>query len=717
MTDFSLFVSSTEDGRNAMQLQVDGMHCASCAWRIESALAELPDVDARVNFSTERLSVRWDGTRERANDLAAHVESLGFRVAPFDSASKHEQETQEETFLLRCLAVSGFASGNLMIFSLALWFSGGDAMGTATRDLMHWIMAAISLPTIVYAGRPFFYSAWEALRNRHTNMDVPISLAVTLAAIMSLHETIRHGPYVYFDASVMLLFFLIIGRYLDKKARGRAREAAQGLLAMLEGSATILENGATKNIVIRDIRQGMRLLVAAGEKIAADGVVAKGASEIDSSFVTGETLPRTIASGDKVYAGMINLAAPVEIDVSAASDKSLLADIVNLLEKAEQGQATYVRLADRVAGFYTPAVHALAALTFLGWWMLAGSPWQVALLHATAVLIITCPCALGLAVPVVQVLASSRLFKKGLLLKSGNALEKLADIDTVIFDKTGTLTLGSPVLIEDPNITNSDLQLAASMAAHSKHPLAKALTGSWDGRLLDLAVREVTACGLETEYKGRMVRLGKRSWCGDAAGAADEMMELWLNDGTGKSVRFTFSDRLRQDAEHVVRRLKSKGLRVVLLSGDRKAVAAHIAEQAGISEFHGDTTPVDKTRMIEDEVKNGHRVLMVGDGLNDAPALAAATVSMSPASAADITQNAADMVFRGTLLEPVITALQTSVRANRLVKENFALSLGYNVIAVPLAVLGLVTPLIAAIAMSSSSLLVIANSFRLNREN
>lgn len=714
-TDYACYAKTDDRGEYSIYLQVEGMRCASCAWRIESTLNGMEGVSARINFSTERLKINWQGEAGRANELAKTVEGLGFHVAPFDIVQKNTQDREEQKFLFRCLAVSGFAAGNLMIFSLALWFSTDGAMQPSTRDMMHWVMALIALPTVIYAGRPFFYSAWGVLKQGHTNMDVPISLAIVLASVMSVHETIRHGEYVYFDASVMLIFFLLIGRWLDIKARGRAGEAAAGLLAMLEGTATIVQDGKLQSIVIRDITPGMRLQVASGEKIAADGAIIQGISEVDTSLVTGETLPRAVKEGDKVYAGMVNLSAPVQVQVSAASDQSLLADIVALMEKAEQGQAQYVRLADRVAALYTPVVHMLALATFIGWWWLMAAPWQEALLAATAVLIITCPCALGLAVPVVQVLASSRLFKKGMLLKSGNALEKLADIDTVVFDKTGTLTLGQPRLTNVSTIDSSALQLAASMAAQSRHPLAIAAAAAWEGDTLALEVTEVPAHGLEAAYNGHTVRLGKRDWCGNADAPADDRLEMWLNDGAHPPVRLTFADTLREDAAATVSALQRDGFRMLLLSGDRTAVAEAIAAEVGIGEARGGLSPVDKAEMIEAMLKSGQRVLMVGDGLNDAPALASASVSMSPSSAVDITQNAADIIFRGDSLAPVLTAIRTATQAQTLVKQNFGLSLAYNALAVPLAILGHVTPLIAAIAMSASSLLVIGNSFRLGR--
>ncbi|HEU5046455.1 MAG TPA: heavy metal translocating P-type ATPase [Rickettsiales bacterium] len=714
--DFSSFVQpGKEEDSHSINLMVEGMRCASCAWRIESALNSEHDVNARVNLSTNRMVLNWKGDTARGNALVAKAADLGFKFLPFDASSQNNAEANEERFLLKCIAVAGFAAGNIMLFSFALWSTSRDAMGPATSDLIHWISAMIALPAVAYSGRPYFASALKALRSFHTNMDVPISLAVLLAAGMSLFETVRRGPYVYFDSSVMLLFLLLVGRYLDKRARGKARAAAQDLLAMMQGTATLREGDKTRSIAIRDILPGMRLLVAAGEKVAADGIVAKGVSDIDTSLITGETVPQRAAEGQKLFAGMINISAPLELTVSAASEQSLLADIVRLMENAEQGQAKYVRVADKVAGYYTPVVHLLAGGTFLFWVFAMGIAWQPALMIATTVLIITCPCALGLAVPAVQVVASSFLFKKGMLLKSGDALERLAVIDTVVFDKTGTLTLGKPQLENAGSYMLQDLQLAASLAAHSKHPLSRAIHQAWNGELLKLTIQEVPGDGLSAEYQGKNVRLGRRGWCGDESASQDAALELWLNTSEKSPVRFTFTDILRPDAADVVREFKRRGCNIVLLSGDREPAVKAVAQALEIADFTAHITPLDKSSRIHALKEKGAKVLMVGDGLNDAPALAAADVSISPSSAIDITQNAADVVFQGEHLMPVIDALHIARTSGRLVKQNFVLSFLYNIIAVPLAIAGQVTPLIAALAMSSSSIIVIANALRLNR--
>ncbi|NBX03005.1 MAG: cadmium-translocating P-type ATPase [Alphaproteobacteria bacterium] len=707
------FITPTEDGMLSLNLLVDGMHCPSCVAIIEGALKKQEDVTrARLNLSTRRLNVVWNGAASRGDAFVQMINAMGYRAVPFDPATAETAEKKEEKFLLRCLAVAGFASGNLMLFSVPMWSSDAVEMGQATRTMFQWVQGLIAMPAIAYCGLPFYRSAWRALKEKHTNMDVPISVAVILATIMSLFETITHGLHAYFDSAVMLLFFLIIGRYLEARARGRARSAAHDLLQMMTGFATQLkDDGTHETIALSDIKEGMILLVAAGEKVGADGQIISGISELDTSLITGETLPQKVQAGAQVFAGTINISAPLTLRVTKAGENSLLAQIVRLMETAEQSQARYVTLADMISSWYTPVVHLLALATFIGWLWLGGAPWQVALLYAATVLIITCPCALGLAVPVVQVLASGKLMRGGVLLKSGSALERLAGITHVAFDKTGTLTLGKPALLNKENYDAQTLQLAASMASYSKHPLSRALAAAYDGALLPIDVSEVPGNGLEATG----VRLGKASWCGVEQVESDAtQLELWLAQEGKDPVRFAFSDALRSDAPQVVQSLLAAGLDVRLLSGDRAEAVRDAAQKAAIVQFEAALSPLEKSQRLETLKENGARVLMVGDGLNDAPSLALASVSMSPASAMDITQNAADIVFQGDALAPVRVTLDTARFAQKLVKQNFLMAIAYNLVAIPLAVAGYVTPLVAAIAMSSSSLIVIANAMRLN---
>lgn len=703
------FIQSDPQGVHHLNLMVEGMHCPSCVSIIESALKKQPGVaQARLNLSTKRLNISWEGTKDLGDKWISLIQSMGYRAAAFDPETSESQEKREEKFLLRCLAVAGFASGNLMLFSIPLWTTDNVEMGEATRTMFQWIQAIIAIPALAYCGQPFYRSAWRALKEWRTNMDVPISVAVILATAMSVFETIHHGQHAYFDSAVMLLFFLLIGRYLESRARGRARSAAHDLLRMRTGTATaLLRDGSQQTLPISEIREGMTLLVATGEKIGADGDIITGESELDTSLITGETIPQRVRPGTHVFAGTINLASSITLRVTGAGERSLLADIVRLMETAEQSQARYVTLADKISGWYTPAVHALAAATFAGW-LYHGAPWQVALLYAATVLVITCPCALGLAVPVVQVLASGKLMRRGILLKSGSALERLAEITHVAFDKTGTLTVGRPQLLPG-TFSEQHLQLAASLAAHSRHPLSQALVQAYKGPLLTLEVCEIPGFGLEAGG----IRLGRSGWCGPDDNT-DSLPSLWLAVKGEPPVRFTFQDQLRQDARSLVASLQREGLPVSLLSGDRPEVVAQVAQECGIHDYTAALSPVDKCTRLNTLKNSGARVLMIGDGLNDAPSLASAYASMSPSSAMDITQNAADIVFQGESLAPVRLALDTSHFAQKLVKQNFFLAIAYNAVAIPLAVAGYVTPLVAAIAMSSSSLIVIANAMRLN---
>jgi len=598
------------------------------------------------------------------------------------------------------------------MISIGLWSEEVEFMGVATQDFLHWISVIIALPAIIYSGRPFFFSSINALKKRHANMDVPISLAIILASMMSLFETINHGEHIYFDSAVMLLFFLLIGRYLDIRAKGKAKESAKALLAKLHGTATVLLHGKRHNIPIRDIKEGMTILIAPGESIPVDGVVLKGVSEVDMSLITGETIPNLVNKGDAVFAGTINIASAFQLTASKASQESLLGEIVTLMERSERSKSRFVRIADKAASIYTPTVHVMALLTFLGW-LVFGQTWQLALLNAVTVLIITCPCALGLAVPVAQVLAGSRLFKSGILLKSGDALEKLAGIDTVILDKTGTLTLGRPELI-DKDYKESHLQIAASLAVNSKHPLSQAISMAYSGELLGVNnIEEFPGFGIQAFVGDNEVKLGRRQWCGNENDKETDEIELWLSINNEK-VCFKFIDVLRKDAKDTVKYFQNVGYKVILLSGDSNKIVSNIAKKVGITDYHGEVSPIDKCEYIEKLKKKGSKILMVGDGLNDAPSLSLADVSMSPSSAIDITQNTADIVFQGIVLRPIIKTIVVAKQAKKIIIENFMLAIFYNMIAIPFAVLGYVTPLIAAIAMSSSSLVVILNSFRLN---
>lgn len=717
-TGLAQWIHQTGENSQSIDLLVPTIHCGGCIKRIEDSYAALDGVTkARVNLSTKRLTLEWKPDKVSAKQMIDVVTDLGYDARPFDISQSGEKDSDKAgRELLRALAVAGFAAANIMLLSVSVW---AGAQGT-TRELFHWLSALVAMPTVIYAGRPFFRSAINALSHMHLNMDVPISLAVILASGMSLYETINRGHETYFDAAVTLLFFLLAGRYLDHMMREKARSAVSQLLSLHATGATIIDkDGEHQFVSVSDLAPGMVIFVAAGERLPVDGEVITGSSDVDRSLVTGESLPETMQPGMKLEAGVMNLTGALEVRVTAVGKNTFLGEVIKLMEAAEQGKARYMRIADRAAQIYAPAVHLLAGLTFLGWMWWSGGNWHISIFTAIAVLIITCPCALGLAVPAVQIVASGMLFRRGILVKDGAALERMSDIDTVVFDKTGTLTSGELVMEDNTTADAKSLSIAMALAASSLHPLSKALhkTLSSNGiRPAELSgLTEVPGRGVEAVWQGKKVKMGEAAWCGHTlSNSSDDTNSIVALSVDGQmATEFRFKDSLRSGAKTTVSRLIEKNINVVVLSGDRAPAVADIAGKLQIKDFHSAMTPAGKVKFIEDQIATGRKVLMVGDGMNDAPSLAAATASMAPSSASDIGRTAADMVFTRSDLYAVIDALDVSKRSTRHVVQNFMLAIAYNLVAIPLAIFGLASPLLAAIAMSSSSIVVTLNALRL----
>jgi len=679
--------------------------------RAERVLSAHPAVrTARVNLTLKRA--RIVATPETVPDtLITALAEAGIVAHELDPDTIAATATDRAgRDLLMRLGVAGFASMNVMLLSIAVWTGAEDA----TRDLFHWISAAIALPAIVFAGRPFYRNAWQALRAGRLNMDVPITLAIALAAGTSLFETAKSGEHAYFDAALMLTFFLLAGRYLDHRTRVAARSAAEELAALEVPRVTRLTGVGEETVPLARVGVGDRVLVRPGGRVPVDGVVLDGASELDRSPLTGETVPARVLAGDPVAAGELNLTGPLVVRVTAAGQDSSLHALTDLVAVAESGRARYSSLADRAAKLYAPGVHILAALAFIGWFA-ATRDLRTALNIAAAVLIITCPCALGLAVPAVTTAASGRLFRRGLLIKSATALERLAAVDIVVFDKTGTLTEGVPELDAPDTHPGSALALAAALGRGSAHPLAQALVRAAEAsglapvRVHDL--REVPGYGVEAMCGGVLVRLGRGDWVG-AEPSGGTLATTWLKLGDAPPHAFRFTDQLRPGAAQAVAGLRRAGLDVHLLSGDGTVAVADLAGRVGITQWSAGVTPAGKAAAVAALDTAGRRVLMVGDGLNDTAALAAAHVSASPASALDAARVASDMVLLGRDLSTLVEAHDVARKATRRIGENFRIATIYNIVAVPLAVAGLATPLIAAAAMSASSITVSLNALR-----
>jgi len=717
--DLSVFVSHRDGGIASMELAVDGIRCAGCMQAIENGLGREPAIlGARVNLALKRVSVEWREALLKPEAVVDKLGALGFKAYPFVPERQEEGAASEEKRLLRGLGVAGFASMNIMLLSVSVWSGNSGDLDPTTRDFFHWLSALIALPTAAYAGRPFFESALRALRARAVNMDVPITIGVVLALAMSVAETWNHGHHAYFDGVVMLLFFLLIGRYLDQLMRRRTRDLAGNLAALKAETATRLSaDGSWTSVPIAAIRPDDRVIVRPGERVSVDGIVETGRSELDQSLVTGETAPVAVGLGERVHAGTLNLTGALTVRVEAAGQGTLLDEIDRLMSQAVGSRSRYVRLSDRAARLYAPVVHTLSAVTFLGWLLVGGLVWPQALMIAVTVLIITCPCALGLAIPAVQVVAASALFRRRIMLKEGDALERLAEADIAVFDKTGTLTLPEPDILNAEALPTERRAEIGALAAASHHPLAQALSRALGSLPAHADVREERGQGLSVMLEGEELRLGSVAFCGAETDAAPVMAAhssasfIAYSRGAYRTV-LALGQKLRPEARQTIDALRAAGLEIAILSGDRPEAVAPIAAELGIDHVQAGLLPGDKLNLLDGMAAKGRKVLMVGDGLNDAPALAGAHVSVSPVSATHLAQAAADIVFLGEGLKPVADALAIARKARGLMLENLWFAVLYNAVAVPVAMAGLATPLIAAAAMSGSSLVVTLNALR-----
>lgn len=689
---------------NETVLIVPGMHCAGCMAKVEQGMRQLPAVvEARVNLSARQVRVSHDPAVS-APELVEALEAIGFASQP-----RLEEDVELPSAvkpLLAPLAVAGFASMNVMLLSVSVW-SGADG---GTRWMFHALSALIGVPATAYAGWPFFASAWSALRRLRTNMDVPITIGILLATALSLYETVTGGHTAWFDGTLMLLFFLLAGRTLDAAMRDRARAGVGALLRQAApGAMVVAPDGKLDWAAARDLAPGMLMRVASGERLAADGTIAVGETLLDQSLLTGESAPVAARTGDAVHAGTLNLTAPIDVRVTASGQDTSLAEIARLMEAAGQGRSTYVRLADRAARLYAPAVHTLALAAFAGW-MLAGAGLYQSTVIAIAVLIITCPCAIGLAVPVAQVVASGALMRAGILVKDGSALERLAAIDRALIDKTGSLTLGRavPHAASLAALSADEARIALSLASHSRHPLSRALSealvaaGHAAVPLRD--IREAPGQGVFALWNGQPVSL-RRPERADGVAVALDIAER-------PARLIPYADVVRPDCREALAELAALDVQCTILSGDNARAVAEVARATGLT-GQASASPQDKTGAVLRLQNAGRKVLMVGDGLNDGPALAAADASIAPGTASDVGRQAADIVFLGDSLLALPRALKAARRTLGVVRQNFALAVGYNLLAVPLAIFGYVTPLIAAVSMAASSILVIANSLRL----
>jgi len=715
------FVRKQAGEMREASLILEGIVCAACVWLNERHVRALPGVvEFAVNYSTHRARVRWDNERIRLSDILEAISAIGYHAHPFDPGRQEQLYRKERKSALRRLAVAGLGMMQVMMLAVALYSGAHEGMDELLRLFLRWVSLLLTVPVVLYSAKPFFTSAWRDLRRRQLGMDVPVSLAIGSAFLASAWATAAGHGEIYFDSVTMFTFFLLAGRFLEMGARHRAGQAAEELVKLLPATAARLGEAGEERVPVSDLVAGDRVLVRPGESVPADGRITEGRSSVDESLLTGESLPQLREPGDRLVGGTVNNESPLVIQVEAVGEGTVLSAIVRLLDRAQTEKPAVARLADRVAGWFVAALLLLAA-GVAAWW------WQHDAAHAFAitlsVLVVTCPCALSLATPAAVTAASGALTRLGVLTTRGHALETLARATHVIFDKTGTLTEGR-LRLESVNLLGESdrghcLGLAAALEQASEHPIARALCAASDRLAPATDVIATPGLGIEGCIDGRRYRIGVAAYVAELQGHASgnaggsEPQGVVLGDQGGLLAHFGFADHLRARAAESVAGLKRLGLEVELLSGDREDAVRDVARELGIERYRARCRPQDKLARIKALQAEGAVVAAVGDGVNDAPVLAGAQVSLAMGSGTQLAHASADMVLLSEQLPHLVEAVRTSRRTLRVIRQNLAWALVYNLVAVPLASIGWVAPWMAAIGMSSSSLVVVVNALRL----
>ena len=702
-------------------LLMEGISCAACGWLIEKHLRTLPAVaEARLNLSNHRLHVRWADAQLPLSQILAELRHIGYAAHPYQADRASEQLASENRLALRQLGVAGLLWFQAMMATMATWPEFNIDLSPELHTILRWVALFLTTPIVFYSCAPFFKGAMRDLRTRHLTMDVSVSLAIGSAYIAGIWTSITGVGELYFDAVGMFALFLLAGRYLERRARERTAAATAQLVNLLPASCLRLDSdGQSERILLSELRVGERILVQPGSILPADGKIIDGQSSIDESLLTGEYLPQPRTLGDAVTAGTLNVEGALTVEVQALGQDTRLSAIVRLLDRAQAEKPRLAEIADRAAQWFLLLSLIAAAVIGLLWWQLdsARAFWIV-----LAMLVATCPCALSLATPTALTAATGTLHKLGLLLTRGHVLEGLNQIDTVIFDKTGTLTEGRLVLRSIRPLGALDneqcLSLAAALENRSEHPIARAF-----GRapLAAEDVHSTPGLGLEGVVGEQRLRIGQAPFACALSGAAlpsmpDEAGQwLLLADTQGPLAWFVLDDRLRDDAPALLAACKARGWRTLLLSGDSSPMVASVAAELGIDEARGGLRPDDKLQVLQQLHKEGRKVLMLGDGVNDVPVLAAADISVAMGSATDLAKTSADAVLLSNRLDALVQAFALARRTRRVIIENLLWAALYNGLMLPFAALGWITPVWAAVGMSISSLTVVLNALRLTR--
>ena len=726
------YVESLGEVRD-IHLLVEGIHCAACIWLIERTLGMLPGiVEVKANLANKRLHVRWNNARIKLSAIIKRLGEIGYAAVPFDPDTAEGAIKKQNRALLLRMAFAGFAMMNLMWISIAL-YSGADR--GEFRSMFHWIGFALATPTLFYSGWPFLRGAWTGLRQMHLTMDLPIAIGASTTYLYSIYVMVTGSSVgeVYYDTVVNFMFVILVGRFLEAKSKRQAVASTQRLLDLQPRVAHVIRGGEAQAVPIRTVKVDEQVLIKAGEKIPVDGVIIDGRSAVDEAMLSGESRPLKKTTGDHVSAGTINLESALRVQVTGVLRNTALGRIISLVEEAQASKAPIQCVADRIVPWFVAATLALASTTFL-WWL--NTDFELALMAATAVLIITCPCAFGLATPMAIAVASGLGARHGILIKNGAVLESLSSIRHFVFDKTGTLTEGKMQVraIHCYDLDESELlTIAARTEQFSEHVIARAILAEAERQDISINTEGVSnfsnqpGQGVSAAVDGRQVVIGTDAWLQSRQVSRQPLLQQQALELEQQGITcihiaidgeevgtIAVADRLRQDARQLINDLRAEGIKLTLLSGDRQQVAEAIADELGGMNVIAEVLPDQKDKVIQQLQQQGEQIAMVGDGVNDAPALTRADVGIAIGSGTDVSMESADIVLISDELHKVTLASKLSSRTLRTIRQNIGISITYNVIMVPLAMMGMITPLVAAVSMPMSSLAVIGNAARLH---
>jgi Cu2+-exporting ATPase len=720
------FVRDSDGHGKQASLILEGIVCAACVWLSERHVMQLPGVNRfQVNYSTHRAQVEWDDDQIKLSQILKAISEIGYRAHPLDPNRQEQLFKQERSQAIKRMAVAGFGAMQVMMLAVALYAGDYQGMEINLERFLRWVSLLIATPVLLYSSRTFFVAAWRDLKIKTLGMDVPVAIAIGSAYIASVWGTVTNSGEVYFDSVTMFTFFLLTGRYLEMTARQRAGRAAEELVKLLPAMATRIEGNDQKVVAVSELMEGDLILVKPGESIPADAIITEGSSSIDESLLTGESLPIRYKPGDKVIGGSVNIESSIQLEVKAVGQDTVLASIQRLLERAQSEKPGLAQLADKVASYFVLGILVIALSVGLYWWSLDSSDtfWIV-----ISVLVVTCPCALSLATPTALTVATGQLTRLGMLTTRGHALETLSKVTHIIFDKTGTLTEGKLKLTEIKSLSDRDekecLKLACSLERYSEHPIAKSFMRAYDKNDYFAAaeIENSPGRGIKGKINGQFYYLGNIEFILEQTKLnSDELSKTGVDVVFASQEKiltvFHFEDTLRPEAKQTIDNLNQLGIRTVILSGDRQHNVEHIASELGVREAIGLLSPQQKLVKLDELQSSGAVVAMVGDGINDAPVLSKAQVSIAMGQGTQIAQASADMVLLSNDLNHLVDSLRMSKRMQKIIKQNLGWALIYNIIAVPLAAAGWVAPWMAAIGMSMSSLIVVMNALRLNKMN